>query len=55
MEEKRSIIQIIEQVKEDMCNNYCKWPHEPVPEGQDEDWLWNDPKSPCQNCPLDRL
>lgn len=50
-----SISQLLEEAKEEICNHYCKYPYEPIPEGKDEDWLWTDPESPCQHCPLDRL
>lgn len=52
---EKSISEQIEEVRDDMCTNYCKWPNEPIPEGKDEDWLLNDEDSPCNNCPLNRL
>lgn len=45
---------IVKEVIEEMCDNYCKYP-EQLPEGKDEDWLRNDPESPCADCPLSRL
>lgn len=50
-----TICQQIERVVEDMCNNYCKWPTQPIPEGKTEDWLLEDEDSPCENCPLNQL
>lgn len=50
-----TITQKIEQVKEKMCDEYCKYSCMNPPEGKDEDWLWNDEDSPCNNCPLNNL
>ena len=45
-----SIQEIIEEVKEDICNNYCKYP---------EQWKEEDGElcesEICANCPLNRL
>lgn len=49
-----SIEDIIEEVKIQICDNFCKWPGAPIPEGKDENWLWDD-DSPCNDCPLNRL
>ena len=46
----KSIIEIIEEVKEDICSNYCKYPSMYSP----EDWEENMDEI-CSNCPLDRL
>ena len=51
---EKSITQQIEEVKEEMCDKYCKYPEMPIPEGKDEDWLF-DSDSPCNNCPLNKL
>ncbi len=53
--ENKSITEIIDSVKDDICNNYCKWPNIPTPEGKDDDWLYTSDDSPCMHCPLDRL
>lgn len=53
--EKQTVAQIMEQVIEDMCDRYCRWPNEPIPAGKTEDWLINDDESPCNDCPLNRL
>ena len=53
--EKQTVAQIMEEVIEEMCDHYCKWPNEPIPEGKSEDWLINDDDSPCNDCPLNRL
>lgn len=50
---EKSVIQIIENVCEDICNNYCKYPDQWNPEdhaGQDltESEI-------CEKCPLNRL
>jgi hypothetical protein len=47
-----SVTQIIEEVAEKMCTNYCKWPD-----------LWDEEaegmelcdSNHCKNCPLNRL
>ena len=52
-EEKiKTITQQIEEVAEEICNHYCKWPD-----------IWNEDKmgmelfesKHCQECPLNRL
>ena len=52
MEEKPTINQIVEDVKKDICDHYCKWPEE-----------WDAEANPnvefvdavCAYCPLNRL
>lgn len=39
----------IENVKEEMCDKYCKWPAE---YGDCDDDLW---KEKCDSCPMSRL
>ena len=51
----QTITEILEDVKEKMCNDYCKYPNQPTPEGKDEDWLFEDEESPCVKCPLNQL
>lgn len=51
----KSITAVLEQTKEEMCNNYCKYPNQPAPDGKTEDWLYEDDDSPCQSCPLNKL
>ena len=53
--EKKTVAQVMEKVVKDMCDRYCKWPNEPIPEGKSEDWLLNDDDSPCNDCTLNRL
>lgn len=53
--ENKTVVAIFEEVIEQMCDKYCRYPHEPIPEGKDEDWLMNDDDSPCNDCPLNRL
>lgn len=50
-----SILETLEDVKQRMCDGYCKYAHSPVPEGKSEDWLFEDDDSPCINCPLNEL
>lgn len=52
---QKSVSAIIEETKEDICKNYCKYPTLPVPEGRTENWLIEDDDSPCMNCPLNNL
>lgn len=49
-----TISEQIEQVREKMCNEYCKYTHQPPPEGKDEGWLYED-DSPCTMCPMTEL
>ncbi len=51
----KTISQQFEDIIQEMCDKYCKWPCEPIPEGKGEDWLIEDPESPCNSCPLNRL
>lgn len=52
MSENKTIPKILEEVVEEMCSKYCKWPD-----------LWNESmedcelseSSICQNCPLNKL
>lgn len=54
-EKSKTVTQQIEEICDEICDKYCKYPYEPIPEGKDEDWLTEDPESPCQRCPLNRL
>lgn len=49
------VTDILEHVKEDMCDGYCKYHSQETPEGKSEDWLLEDADSPCVTCPLNRL
>ena len=51
MDETKSVRDIIDEVKNDVCDKLCKYPME---EGHEEDWLYKD-NSPCMTCPLNRL
>ena len=52
MERQKMVTEQIEEIKDDICNNYCKWPY-----------VWDEEKEGCelsesehcQNCPLNRL
>ncbi len=52
---RQSITDLLDDTKTKMCNEYCRYPFMPIPEGKDDDWLAMDPDSPCKNCPLDML
>jgi len=43
-----------EEICQEMCDKYCKYPEMEPPEGKGCDWLYED-DSPCQKCPLNRL
>ena len=45
-QEKQTISEIVEEVKTEMCDEYCKYP-----DVLEEDVLW----STCEKCPLGRL
>lgn len=51
----KTISEQFEDIIQEMCDHYCRYAFEPVPDGKDEDWLIEDPESPCNNCPLNRL
>lgn len=48
-----TVTKIIQEVVEDMCDKYCKYPNEWDPEEHDGQELWDG--EICQNCPLSRL
>jgi hypothetical protein len=45
-QDKQTISEIVEEVKTEICDNYCKYP-DVLP----EDVLWSN----CEKCPLGRL
>ena len=45
-----SITEILEKVKSDMCDKYCKYPD--IVKNQEELY---DQDGPCNRCPLNRL
>ena len=55
MSEIKTITEQIEDICGEICDNYCKYPNEPIPDGKTEDWLFTDDDSPCNKCPLARL
>ena len=50
---QKSISEQIEDVKQEMCDNYCKMPYRYSANEWEE--LLNDNKAPCNECPLNRL
>lgn len=52
MSEETSVPKILEHIAEVVCDYYCKYPDQPIPEGMDEDWLINSDESPCNDCPI---
>ena len=55
MENEKKVTDILEEVIEEMCDKYCHFPSDPIPEGKNEDWLITDENSPCYTCPLNKL
>lgn len=52
MSKLQEYIEAVDKVCKRMCDEYCKWPNEPIPEGKEEGWLQEDEDSPCKSCPL---
>lgn len=52
--ERKSISDIFEEVKSGVCDKICKYSNGPIPEGKDDNWLFED-GSPCETCPLNLL
>ena len=50
-----AILGSVENMKSAMCDGYCKYPSQEVPEGKTEDWLIEDDDSPCLTCPMNKL
>ena len=50
-----SITNMLEAIKTDICDDYCKYPSMQPPEGLGDDWLIESDFSPCLDCPLNRL
>ena len=51
-EELKTITCILEEVRQEMCDNYCKYP---TLANDEEGLLTDDGLCPCIGCPLDRL
>ena len=49
-----TISEQIESIKERVCDCICKYTVMPIPEGKNDDWLFDD-DSPCKDCPLNDL
>lgn len=47
-----TVTSILENIASSFCDGYCKYSHQPIPEGKTEDWLFESEESPCNNCPL---
>ena len=55
MDDQQTVTKILNKIVEHMCDEYCRFPREPIPEGKDEGWLTEGPDSPCNKCPLNWL
>jgi hypothetical protein len=49
----KTVTEIFEEVKTEMCDKYCRFPREYDPEEHDDVELWE--TDICKNCPLGRL
>ena len=49
-----SISECIEQVKTEICRDYCKYTGMEPPEGKDENWMYEE-DSPYLTCPINNL
>ena len=54
MEKQKTVTELFEHIREEICDHYCKYPEQDPPEGKDDGWLM-DSDSPCQNCVLNLL
>ena len=50
-----TITQMLEDICQEMCQDFCRYTHMEPPEGKDDNWLTEDDDSPCNRCPLNRL
>jgi hypothetical protein len=50
--ETKTLIEIVEQVKADMCDRYCKWPDQYKGDENAYDRMIDEK---CEHCPLNRL
>lgn len=53
MAEEKKIAEILSDMADEICNNYCKYPYEYDPEEHDDIELCD--SEICANCPLVRL
>lgn len=51
--QKKTITQKLNEIVEQICNHYCKYPYEWDPEEHDGQELFD--SEICQTCPLNRL
>lgn len=52
-EKTKTVSQIIEEVKNEICDKYCRY--QTIYDADDEDELTEMMEKICVNCPLDRL
>ena len=52
MDEKKRLSAQLEQIAEDFCNNYCKWPTIRDAEKEGMELMDSDI---CANCPMSRI
>lgn len=52
MDEVKTIPKLLEEIVEQVCNDYCKWPEKWDEEAEGMELMESDI---CTNCPLNRL
>ena len=52
MEKQKTVPEIIEEIKTQICEDYCRYPRDWDEEGEGMELIGSDI---CTNCPLDRL
>ena len=52
IEKQKSIVEILNEVVDDICNNYCKWPEKWDEEKEGKELSDSEI---CDNCPLNKL
>ena len=50
--EEQTISEIIEEVKDEICQHYCKWPYQ---WDEEKEGIELSESTLCKNCPLRRL
>jgi len=53
MDKEKSVTKIIDEVIEEICNKYCKYPD--IWEAEEHDDIDLSESEICENCPLNRL
>lgn len=51
----KTITEILEEVKTEICDNYCKMPFKYSAAEWEQMFATDSDKLPCNNCPLNKL